>query len=251
MAFDSTCQIFTQAEIASLRIGGAILRDCLQYVSTLVKPGITTLELDIAAEDFIQSKGGRPAFKGYFGFTGTLCTSINEECVHGIPGKRVLVDGDIVSLDCGVRYGDLNTDACVTIPVGSISEEAQKLLQVTELALMKALSMLKAGVRVGDVSSTIQKTVESGGFHVIHALTGHGLGKNLHEFPDIPNYGRAGTGPVFPAGSVIAIEPIVSVGTERVMDQPDGWTIVTYDQSLSAHVEHTILVTESGCEIIA
>lgn len=243
--------VFNKREIESFRTAGKILRDCLQMLRGQVKAGMTTGELDLIAERFIREHGGEPAFKGYHGFPATLCVSINEECVHGMPGKRALKNGDIVSLDCGVRLNDLNTDACITVPVGKISSEAQHLLDVTKAALDRAVDVIKPGARIGDISSVIQKVVEKGQCTVIRPLTGHGLGRNLHEFPDIPNHGRAGTGPVLPAWTVIAVEPIVSLGSNDIRDAGDGWTLLTEDSSLSCHFEHTILLTEDGCEVLA
>ena len=216
-----------------------------------VKAGVTTQDLDDLAEAYIRDHGGVPAFKGYHGFPSTLCTSVNEQCVHGIPNDRVLADGDIISLDCGVIYDDLYTDACITVPVGAISSDAQELLNVTERALEEVVAMLRAGVHVGDVSALIQRVVERAGFHPVKSLTGHGLGRHLHEYPDIPNRGKAGTGPAFPAGAVVAIEPIVSIGADDVTGIGDGWTLVTEDGSLAAHFEHTLLVLEGGCEVLA
>jgi len=204
------------------------------------------------AEEQIRShKGATPGFKGYRGYPATLCTSVNEQCVHGIPSSRVLKDGDIVTLDCGVLLDGLYTDACVTVGVGQINGEATKLLQVTENALKDAVAVIKAGIHIGDISSTVQKTVESGGFKVVPALTGHGLGRMLHQFPDIPNFGKEGTGPVVPANTVIAVEPIVSAGDGSILEEGDGWTISTRNSELSAHFEHTILVLEEGCEVLA
>ncbi len=247
----SSIQVFTEAEIASFRKGGAILRDCLEMLRPRVKPGITTKEIDAWAEEFILDRGGIPAFKGYHGYPATLCISVNDECVHGIPGERTIRDGDIVSLDGGVIVDELYTDACITVGVGNISKEAQNLLHVTENALADAVAFLKAGVRVGDLSALIQKTVEKGGCHSVRSLTGHGLGKSLHQYPDIPNLGKAGTGPVIPAYTVIAVEPIVSVSADEVVSTGDGWTLITEDGSLAAHSEHTLLVLPDGCEIIA
>ncbi len=244
-------QVFSPAEIDSFRRGGRILRDCLQMLVPQAKAGVTTKQLDELAETFIRDHGGEPAFKGYNGYPCTLCTSVNEECVHGIPGKRVLRDGDIISLDCGVLLDGLNTDACVTVGVGAISNDAAHLCDVTERALQAAVDTLKAGVRVGDLSSAIQHVIEQGNCVPVRPLTGHGLGRDLHQFPDIPNFGRKGTGPVFPAGTVVAVEPIVSLGSDDVRQMPDRWTLVTDDAALSAHFEHTLLVTEEGCEIIA
>lgn len=247
----SAIQSFTAAEVASFRKGGAILRECLAMLRPNVQPGVTTQELDDLAEAFIRERGGKPAFKGYHGYPATLCTSVNEECVHGIPGDRMLQNGDIISLDCGVIYDELYTDACITVPVGQISSEAQELLNVTERALDDVVAMLHAGVRVGDVSALIQRTVEFAGFHPVKSLTGHGLGRSLHAYPDIPNLGKAGTGAMFPVNSVVAIEPIVSISADDVMGIGDGWTLVTEDGSLAAHFEHTVLILENGCEVIA
>ena len=247
----SDFQLFTDGEIASLRESGRILRACLEKVSAAVAPGITTAEIDAIAEEFIRSEGGEPAFKGYHGFPATLCISVNDECVHGIPGTRKLREGDVVSLDGGVKKDGLYTDACVTVGVGRISEQAAKLLEVTEGALKHALSILKEGTRVGDISGGIQQYVGARGFKSVRALTGHGLGLTLHQFPDIPNVGRSGTGPTIPAGTLLAIEPIVSAGRDEVREARDGWTLSIVDGALSAHFEHTVLVTEDGCEIIA
>ena len=244
-------QIFTEPEKQSIRKAGKILRGCLEHTALHVKPGITTDELDTIAETYIRKHGGIPGFKGYGGFPKSLCISIDEECVHGIPGKRVLTDGEIVSLDCGVVVDGLNTDACITLPVGNISDEAKMLLQITEKALNDAVHIIRAGIKVGDISSTIQQCVEQAGFSCIPALTGHGLGKTLHQFPDIPNVGKAGTGPKLPVGTLIAVEPIVAAGKGQILQDPDGWTLRTKDGSLSCHFEHTLLITEDGCEVIA
>ncbi|MBT5236748.1 type I methionyl aminopeptidase [Candidatus Peregrinibacteria bacterium] len=245
-------QIFTAEEQQSLREAGKILNECLAYMGELVAPGITTKELDRAAEEFIRKhEGATPAFKGYHGYPATLCISVNEECVHGLPGERVLKEGDIVATDGGVMINDLYTDACRTYGVGKISKEAQKLLDVTSNALDAAVAVIKAGVHVGTISATIQEVVESEGLTIVSALTGHGLGKTLHQFPDVPNYGTANTGPILPAGTLIAVEPIVCTGKDGIKESADMWTINTKDGSLSAHFEHTLLITEEGCEIIA
>lgn len=234
-----------------MRKAGQILRACLDMVSQHVRPGETTGELDRLAEQFIRDSGGLPAFKGYQNYPATLCTSVNDECVHGIPGKRELKDGDIVSLDCGVIVDELYTDACITVGVGAISKEAENLLNVTQFALQEVLTIIRAGVRVGDISATIQALVEKGGCSAVRSLTGHGLGYSLHQFPDIPNIGKKGTGPMLPANTVVAIEPIVSLGSAEVKDGGDGWTLVISDGALSAHFEHTILITQNGCEVLA
>lgn len=248
----SSFQIFTPDEIESVRHAGKILSECLELMGKLVAPGITTKELDRAAEEFIRSHdGATPAFMGYHGYPATLCTSVNEQCVHGLPGDHILKEGDIVSTDCGVMYNELYTDACRTFAVGTVSKEAQSLLNVTSQALKDAVAMIKAGVTVGDISSTVQGTVEGAGLTVVSALTGHGLGRTLHQFPDVPNYGEKKKGPKLPANTVIAVEPIVCTGTDGIKEADDNWTISTKDGSLSAHFEHTILILEGGCEVIA
>ena len=248
----SSFQIFTPAQIVSLRKGGKILRECLRETAKRVKSGVTTAELDAFAEEFIRShQGARPAFKGYKGYPATLCTSVNEQCVHGIPGKRVLKDGDIIALDGGVIYGELYTDACVSVPVGRIPDDVREFMRVSEEALERACGIVAPGVRIGDISATIQKHVEGHGYSCVHGLTGHGLGDTLHQFPDVPNTGKAGRGPVLPPWTIIAIEPITAMGKPEMQDAGDGWTIVTSDSSLSGHFEHTVLVTDVGHEILA
>lgn len=244
-------QILTPAQIKSLRTAGKILRECLEATAAYAKAGMTTKEIDTFAEKFITSAGGRPAFKGYNGFTGTLCTSINEECVHGIPGPKVLKEGDIIGLDGGVIYDNLYTDACITVPIGNVPFETIRFLEVSKAALEAAVSIVKPGTKIGDISSMIQAVVEGGGYRCVNALTGHGLGSELHQFPDIPNIGTKGTGPTLPAWTLIAIEPITSMGGPGIRELEDGWTIVTADGSLSAHFEHSVLVTEDGAEVLA
>jgi methionyl aminopeptidase len=245
-------QILTDAEKDSVRRGGKILRGCLDFMATLVEPGITTQELDEKAEEFIRShEGATPAFKGYQGYPATLCTSVNEQCVHGIPSNRELKEGDIIAIDCGVLLDELYTDACITVPVGRISSEAQLLLDTTQHALNAALKIVRKNTKVGDISATIQKIVEDAGFRPVRSLTGHGLGKTLHQFPDIPNLGTADMGAELPVGALIAIEPIVSMGSDEVVDSSDGWTLSIRDKALSAHFEHTILVKAEDYELIA
>ena len=243
-------QIFTPAQIASLRKGGRILHDCLKYVASLVRPGVATLELNRAAETFIRDHGAAPGFKGYRGYPATLCTSVNEVCVHGMPGKHVLQEGDIIALDCGVLYEKLYTDACVSVPVGRVSKEAHDLLSATEEALRKGIAVVHAGARVGDISSAIHAMLRAHGCDAVRALTGHGLGDTLHQFPDVPNFGEAGKGPVLPVHTILAIEPISTAGSTDVVQEGDGWTIRTKDRALSAHFEHTVLVTEEGSEVL-
>ena len=249
-SYKSTCQIFSPEQIESLRKGGKILHDCLQEISGLVCPGVTTLEIDQAAEAFIRDCGAEPAFKGYHAYTATLCTSVNDACVHGIPNSDALEEGDIVSLDCGVLFDKLYTDSCVTVPVGKISGDAGRLLKATEEALSAGLQKVRAGGHSGDISSVIHETLLTNGFDVMRQLTGHGLGDTLHQFPDIPNFGKSGKGHLLPENTIIAIEPISTAGSTDIREDPDGWTLRTADGALSAHFEHTVLVTEEGCEIL-
>ncbi len=247
----SQFQILTREEIEAVREGGKILRGALEEVSRAAREGVRTEELDRIVEEYIRSFGGEPAFKGYHGFPASICISVNDECVHGIPGKRELLPGDVVGLDCGVRYKDLYTDACVTVAVGEPGAKQRQLMDVTEKALKDVVSFVKSARRVGDLSARIQETVEGAGFHCVRALTGHGLGKNLHQYPDIPNLGDADTGPMIPAYTLIAVEPITAIGTRDIREGKDGWTICTADGSTSAHFEHTILVLPGGAEVIA
>ncbi len=247
----SSFQIFTSKEIASIRKAGTILRRCLQETAKLVRPGVKTIALDRFAEEFIRRESGIPAFKGYRNYPCTLCTSVNDECVHGIPGERELAEGDIVSLDCGVVVDGLYTDACITVPVGRIPDEVRTFLDRSKDALDRACALVKPGTKIGDISVAIQDRGEGNGYSCVHSLTGHGLGRTLHQFPDIPNTGEAGTGPALPAWTLIAIEPITAMGKPQVRDTDDGWTIATADGSRSAHFEHTVLVTADSYEIIA
>jgi methionyl aminopeptidase len=253
MIYIDTCQIFTSAQQDSLRHGGAILRDCLQFLKPRALSGVSTLALDQAAEEFIRSRGGVPAFKGYNGFTGTLCTSRNDQVVHGIPSKNdVLEDGDILSMDCGVIFDALYTDACITVPVGTVAEPVLAFLAAVSATLEDVCkTVVRGGVCVGDISSFIENGIRSAGYTPIRALTGHGLGDSLHQFPDVPNVGKAGKGPVLPVGTMIAIEPIAAMGREDVYTATDDWTVLTTDGSLACHFEHSLLLTETGCEVIA
>ncbi len=252
MSFDDRFQIFTPKQIASLRTGGAILRDCLQHTAKHVKAGITTGELDRIAEEFILERGGKPAFKGYHGFPATLCISVNDEVVHGIPGPRVIAEGDIVSLDGGVIYDKLYTDSCVTVSAGRLDAEMQTFLDVCSTALEDVVrTTVKKGARIGDISSFVQRRIEAAGYTIVKQLTGHGLGNTLHQFPDVPNFGTAGEGPELPKNTLIAIEPIACLGSPHITTDDDQWTIRTADGSWACHFEHTVLVTDNGCEIIA
>lgn len=245
-------QIFSAKQIDSLRTGGKILSGCLKHVAAMVKPGVTTMELDLAAEAYIRERGGKPAFKGYQGFPATLCVSVNEEVVHGIPGPRILKEGDIVSLDGGVVYDKLYTDACVTVAAGHIDAKMQTFLDVTSSALEDVVrTIVKAGVPVGDISNFIQRRLEAATYSPVRQLTGHGLGTHLHQFPDVPNFGKAGEGPLLPKHTLIAIEPIACLGRPEISTDDDQWTIRTVDGSWACHFEHSVLITDGGCEIIA
>ncbi len=242
-------------EIEILRRANVIVAEILQELKKKVAPGVTTLELDALAEELTFKKKARPAFKGYtMGgrvYPRTLCASINEEIVHGIPSNRALQEGDIVGLDFGVIYDGFYGDAAVTLGVGKVSDEAQRLMQVTEGALYKGIEQLKEGKRLGDLSSVIQRTVECAGFSVVRAFVGHGIGKKLHEEPPVPNYGEPDRGLRLREGMVLAIEPMVNKGGYEVEIKEDGWTAVTKDGSLAAHFEHSVAVTKNGPYILS
>jgi methionyl aminopeptidase len=238
-------------EIEQLKKANAIVAEVLQILEDKVKPGITTKELDQMAEDYIRSRGAVPAFKGYRGFPGTLCVSINEEVVHGIPSQRKLKAGDILSVDVGVNRGGYFGDAAITFPVGEVDQEARRLIEVTERALYIGIEEAKAGNRVFDISFAIQQWVESHGFSVVRDFVGHGIGKSLHEEPQIPNFGSPHQGPRLEKGMVFALEPMVNEGTYEVRVLSDAWTVVTADGRRSAHFEHTIGLTDGGAEILS
>jgi methionyl aminopeptidase len=212
----------------------------------MIQPGITTLELDREAELYIRSRGAVPAFKGYRGFPGTLCTSVNDEVVHGIPGPRMLKDGDILSIDVGALYEGFYSDSARTFPVGEVSPLAKKLMEVTRRALDAGISQAVAGNRISDISASVQKVVEDAGFSVVRDFVGHGVGRDLHEAPQVANFGKRGKGPVIQEGMTLAIEPMVNVGEWEVRILGNGWTVVTADGSLSAHFEDSIAVTKNG-----
>jgi methionyl aminopeptidase len=240
-----------QAEIDAIRAAARIVARALGLLSREVRPGITTAELDRLAEEFIRSEGGRPAFKGYRGFPASICPAINEEVVHGIPGSRRLKEGDIVGLDVGVEKDGYHGDAAITVPVGKVSPEVERLIAVARESLAAGLAKARAGNRVGDVSHAIQSHVERAGFSVVRALVGHGIGREMHEEPQVPNYGPPDRGPRLMVGQVLAIEPMVNAGGPEVVTQPDGWTVVTKDGSLSAHFEHTVAVGKDGPEVLS
>jgi methionyl aminopeptidase len=238
------------AEIEKLREAGKRTREVLQLVRSLVKPGVTTYDLDKAAEDKLNEWGIRSAFKGYHGFPAVLCTSVNDEVVHGIPSKkRVLKEGDVVSVDFGLFYEGYCGDSAITIPVGTIDEKTARLLKTTEESLYAGIKAVKPGATLGDVGAAVQRVVEREGFGVVRDFVGHGVGTQMHEDPQVPNYGKPGRGLKLREGMVIA-EPMVNVGTYEVEVLDDGWTTVSADGSMSAHFEHTVAVTANGVRIL-
>ncbi|MBR1386599.1 MAG: type I methionyl aminopeptidase [Bacilli bacterium] len=237
-------------EIELLRIAGNIVYQTHQYLKPFIKEGITTLELDRLAEDFIRSKGATPSCKGYNGFPATLCTSINDEVVHGIPSKRKLKNGDIITLDICACYKGYHGDSAWTYKVGEVSKEVSDLMDETKEALFAGLAMVKPGNRIGDISNAVETVAKKYHLGVVRELCGHGVGHELHEDPDIPNYGKPNTGPLIKEGMVFAVEPMLNLGSRDICMLDDGWTIVTYDEKPSAHFEHTVLVTHDGYEIL-
>jgi methionyl aminopeptidase len=237
-------------EIEKMRAANALVADVLAELAAVVAPGVSTRDLDVLAERLVREGGAEPAFKGYRGYPATLCASVNEQVVHGIPSKRQLVEGDIVSLDMGVKLNGFFGDSAVTVPVGRISEDAQRLLRVTQEALEHGIGQVRVGGRISDIGHAIQEHVERHGFSVVREFVGHGIGAALHEEPQIANYGEPGRGPRMVEGMVLAIEPMVNMGRPAVRVLSDGWTAVTRDGSLSAHFEHTVAVTKQGPSIL-
>lgn len=225
-------------------------REALEAVEKAIAPGVTTAELNSIAERAILSRGGKPAFKGYRGFPAVLCTSVNEVVVHGIPDRRPLRSGDILSIDIGTFYRGYAADMAKTYAIGQVSASVQRLLDVTEASLVAGIEAAQAGNRLGDVSAAIQDVIESAGFWAVREFVGHGIGAQFHEAPEVPNYGRAGTGPVLRPGLVLAIEPMVTQRRTKVVVEDDGWTAPTADGSLAAHFEHTVAITESGPRVL-
>lgn len=242
--------ITADEEVSKLRTSGQIAAEALQTVIRAVRPGVTTAELNRIAEQHIVKRGGRPSFKGYEGYPYGLCTSVNDEVVHGMPADRVLQDGDIVGLDIGVNYGGLFSDHALTVAVGTIDDKKKKLLADTEEALRVGLRSVKPGRHIGDIGAAIEGFLKPLGYGIVTQLTGHGLGYAVHEPPSIPNVGKKSSGSEIVVGMVLAIEPMVTLGTPNVVTAEDGWTVVTADHSAAAHAEHTALVTDRGCEII-
>jgi methionyl aminopeptidase len=241
----------SRQEIEKMRKSNAIVAAILEELRKKIRPGIKTIELDRLSEDLALKKGARPAFKGYRGYPYSLCTSVNSEVVHGMPSERELKEGDIISLDFGILNDGYYGDAAVTVPVGDITPAAKRLLKVTEEALYRGITESKAGNRIGDISAAIQGHVEAAGYSVVRDLVGHGIGKSLHEDPQVPNYGSGGRGIELKPGMVFAIEPMVNEGAYRVEVLRDGWTVVTADGKLSAHFEHSVAITENGPVILS
>ncbi len=234
------------AEIERMRAANALVAQVLGELAAMVAPGVSTLDLDAAAEKSVRAAGAEPAFKGYRGYPATLCASVNDQVVHGIPNKRPLSSGDIVSLDMGVKLNGFYGDSAVTVAVGQVSDDVKRLLRVTEEALEKGIAQVRIGARISDIGHAIQKHVEANGFTVVREFVGHGIGAALHEEPQIANYGEPGRGPRLAEGMTLAIEPMVNMGKPSVKVLADGWTAVTRDGSLSAHFEHTVAVTNNG-----
>ena len=244
-------KIKSQEEIELMREAGRITRDTLKVVKDSIRVGISTKELDKIAFDYIKSQGATPSFKNYCGFPGSICASVNDTIVHGIPSNNiVLKEGDIISIDCGAKYKGYHGDAARTFPVGKIDAKVKRLIKITEQSFFEGIQDLKSGAFVGDISHRIQTFVEKNGYSIVRELVGHGVGKQLHEDPMVPNYGKAGSGPRLNANSVIAIEPMVNMGDKNVVFMSDGWTCKTRDGLPSAHYENTVLITENGVEIL-
>jgi methionyl aminopeptidase len=243
-----TCR--SAAEIERLARVNALVARVLSELMSAAGPGVTTRQLDELAERRIREAGAEPAFKGYHGYPSTICASVNEQVIHGIPNDRPLGEGDILSIDLGARLDWFYGDSAVTVPIGRVSTEAERLLAVTQASLERAIGVVKAGARVHDIGAAVQQYVEANGFSVVREFVGHGIGTSLHEEPQIPNYGTPGRGSRLAEGMVLAIEPMVNAGKAAVKVLADGWTAVTRDGSLSAHFEHTVVVTEDGCRVL-
>jgi methionyl aminopeptidase len=242
--------IRTESELDLIRQGGEILRDCFRLIEEMLRLGVTTGKLDRVAEEFIRSRGAAPAFKGYQGYPASICTSVNEQVVHGIPGPRKLRDGDIIGIDIGVLYEEFYADASRTYIIGEVDEEAERLIEVTREALELAIDKARPGNHLSDISHVIQTQAEKYGYQVVRALVGHGIGRRMHEEPQIPNFGPPGRGPILKPGMVLALEPMVNAGTYEVHALKDNWTVVTVDGRLSAHFEDTVAVTEDAPRIM-
>lgn len=240
----------SKKELEKMRLSGQLVGQVLRELKRMVVPGVTTLELDMAAERMIRDGGGAPTFKGYNGFPFSICASVNEEVVHGFPSARKLKDGDIISIDCGVTLNGYVGDTAKTIPVGRVREEWLRLIEVTEECLARAIEQCRTGNHVGDIGWAVQQHAERHGYGVVRDYVGHGVGRKMHEDPQIPNYGKPGTKEKIKAGYVFAVEPMINLGTQETKVLADGWTVVTLDGQPSAHVEHTVAVTEEGPDLL-
>ncbi|MBR2929532.1 MAG: type I methionyl aminopeptidase [Oscillospiraceae bacterium] len=237
-------------EIEAMRLAGKITAAARAFAGEMVKPGVTTQEIDKAVQQFIKQHGAVPSFLGYNGFPGSCCISVNDEVIHGIPGKRVLKEGDIVSIDVGAYIGGYHGDCAATFACGEVSDEAKRLIEVTEQSFYEGLRYAKEGCRVSDISAAVQRYVEKEGFSIVREYVGHGIGRNLHEAPEVPNYGEPGRGPRLLRGMTLAVEPMVNAGTAAIRNLSDGWTVKTKDGKYSAHYENTILITEGDPELL-
>ncbi len=240
----------TDEEVGLLKESNMLVSRTLAEVAKYIKPGVTTLYLDSIAETFIRDHSAIPAFKGYGGFPKTLCTSVNEEVVHGIPSNYSLKEGDIISVDCGVILNGWVGDSAFTFAVGEVSEEVRRLMEFTRASLEEGVKAAVAGNRIGDVSAAVQQKAESGGYSVVRELVGHGIGRKMHESPEVPNYGRKGTGPKMEKGLVICIEPMINLGKKETIQMPDGWTIKTADRKPSAHFEYAVAVNKGKADVL-
>ena len=251
MGLGRRIRIKTDEEVELIRESSLLVGRTLAEVAALIKPGVTTLQLDAVAEEFIRDNGAEPGFKGYGGFPNTLCASLNEAVVHGIPNDRPLENGDVISLDCGVLKNGFYGDSAYTFEVGEVDPEIQKLLSVTKECLTLAIEQAVTGKRIGDIGAAVQTHAEANGYGVVRELVGHGLGRELHEAPEVPNYGRRGNGPRSLDGIVLAIEPMINLGNREVITDTDGWTIVTKDRKVSAHFEHDIVVRKGKADVLS
>lgn len=242
--------IKSRSEIEKMRVACQVVAGALEGLRDKVKPGVTTLELDRYAEEYIRKQGALPAFKGYLGYPNSLCASVNEVVVHGIPSNRVLKEGEIIGLDLGAVVGGFYGDAAITLPVGEVSRELKRLMEVTEACLERAIERAVPGNRVSDISNAVQSHAETSGYSVVREFVGHGIGRKLHEDPQVPNFGPVGQGPRLKAGMTLAIEPMINMGTSHTVVLEDGWTAVTLDRKPSAHFEHTVALTDNGPEIL-
>jgi len=242
--------IKSDKEIKGIKEASKILAETFEYVNDIIQEGMKTFDLDKKIEKFITKRNATPAFKGYRGFPASSCISINEVVIHGIPTERAIKEGDLVGIDIGVQYRGFFSDAAYTFGIGNLKEESKKLINITKTALYNAIKVIKKDNRVGDISYIVQKTAEDAGFSIVRDFVGHGVGKSLHEDPAIPNFGEKGVGPRLKKGMTIAIEPMINAGSHKIKVLKDGWTVVTRDGKLSAHFEHTILISDTGPEIL-